>query len=89
MPSSEPLLHSKPNELTDLSAGQPSLLLSSQESLGAPASEQVQEWLVLMIPAFALSFGLTCYVHLPEMCTVCMHIRHSQTANKMQNGHTQ
>ncbi|KAL0018388.1 hypothetical protein WJX77_002518 [Trebouxia sp. C0004] len=43
LPSSEPFLQSKPKQLKDSSAGQPSSLLPRQESLGAPASEQAHQ----------------------------------------------
>ena len=79
-PSSDLFLQSKPNQLEDSSAGQPSLLLPSQESLGAPATEQVQDRPVI-IPAFVRPVGLTLYVHLPEMVT-CLYAqsRHSLCA---------
>ncbi len=47
MPSPEPFLQSKPNQVKDMSAGPPSFLLPRQERLGAPISEQVQDMLVL------------------------------------------
>ena len=72
LPSSEPFLQSKPNQLRNLSTGQPSSLRPRQERLGAPASEQVQDKPVLMVPAAVHPLGLTCYVHLPEMVT-CLH----------------
>ena len=80
-PSSDLFLQSKPNQLEDSSAGQPSLLLPSQESLGAPATEQAQDRPVLIIPAFVHPAGLTLYVHLPEMVT-CRYAqsRHSLSA---------
>jgi len=62
-------LQSKPNQLKDLSTGQPSLLLPSQESLGAPAPEQVPHKLVLSGHAFVHRIGLICYVRLPVKCT--------------------
>ena len=84
-PSSDLFFHSKPNQLEDSRTGRPSLLLLSQESLGAPASEQVQDRRVLMIPAvvhlLAGLFMSTCLRCLPA----CMHLRHSQSANKLQN----
>ena len=69
-------MQSKPNQLEDSSAGQPSLLLSSQENLGAPVTEQVQDRPVLLVPAFVHLLGLTLDMHLPEMVP-CLHKTHS------------
>ena len=69
-------MQSKPNQLEDSSAGQPSLLLSRQESLGAPVTEQVQDRPVLLVPAFVHLLGLTLYMHLPEMVP-CLRKAHS------------
>ena len=72
MPSSEACLQSKRDhdQLKHSSARSLSLLLLSQESLReAPASEQVQDMLVLTGPAFKHPIGQTFDVHLPETCT--------------------
>ena len=69
VPSSELFLQSKPNQLEASSAGQPSLLLPSQENLGNSAREQVQNKPVLTGPVFVHFIGLTIDVRLPETCT--------------------
>ncbi len=74
-PSSDLNLQSDPGHLEDSSTGQSSLLLSRQESLGAPATEQVQDRPVPIIPAFVHPLGMTLYMHLPEMVP-CLHKTH-------------
>ena len=75
-------MQSNPDQLEHSNAGRLSLFLSCQESLAAPATEQMQGRSVLIIPAFVHPDGLTLHVHLPEMVT-CLYAHTTQSIRRM------
>ncbi len=85
VPSSEILLQSKANHMKDSSAGQPSFLLPSQESLGAPAPEQVQD--KLMLTDFALFFLAWHVVRICLRCIQSVCSGRCQCAENLHNHH--